>query len=55
MNFFVNHRRKFRSQTSDNGQMKSRAGQRQREEDSRRERIREEKGLEESRCRCAKR
>ena len=35
--------------------MKSRAGQRQREEKSRREQIREEKESEERRCRCAKR
>ena len=48
-----NNRRKFRSQTY--GQMKSRAGQRQREEKSRREQIREEKESEERRCRCAKR
>jgi len=34
-----------------NGQMKSRAGQRQREEKSRREQIREEKDSEERRCR----
>ena len=34
--------------------MKSRAGQRQREEKSRREQIREEKESEERRCRCAK-
>jgi len=37
------------------GQMKSRAGQRQTEEESRREKIREEKESEERRCRCAKR
>jgi len=35
--------------------MKSRAGQTQREEESRREKIREEKESEERRCRCAKR
>jgi hypothetical protein len=35
--------------------MKSRAGQRQREEKSRRGQIREEKESEERRCRCAKR
>jgi len=35
--------------------MKSRVGQRQREEESRREKIREEKDSEERRCRCAKR
>jgi hypothetical protein len=35
--------------------MKSRAGQRQREEESRREKIREEKDSEERRCRCVKR
>jgi len=34
--------------------MKSRAGQRQREEESRREKIREEKESEERSCRCAK-
>ena len=43
--------RKFRSQTSDNIQMKSRGGKSQRREEKRRE----EKEAEERRCRCAKR
>ena len=53
---YIYDRRKFRSQTSEkNGQMKSRAGQRQGEEKSRREKMIEEKESEERRCRCAER
>ena len=49
----TNYRRKFRSQTSDNRDGKAEVG-RVREEKSRSE-IREEKGWEARRCRCAKR
>ena len=47
-------RRRFRSQTSDYGQMESRAGKSQREEKSRREKIREEKESEEVREKVGK-
>ena len=49
------NRRKFRSQTSDNmDRWKAEMGKRQREEQSRREKMIEEKESEERRCRCAK-
>ena len=55
MRAYIDLRRKFRSQTSDNMDRWKADGKSQREEKSRREKIREEKEPEERRRRCAKR